>query len=97
MHGCFITKSSTIGNDCKMRQTNVSKVMFKESINYLKRYKMESIYIKTMMKGQGSLELAIEMQTERKQEWQFTHLVQTYLRAFMNDLGFVNRKVFYRL
>ena len=52
-----------------------------------------------MMKGQGSLELPLEMQKESKQEERmtiddfFSSLVHAYSTVVMNDPGF-DRKVF---
>ena len=61
---------------------------------------MESIYIQNLMKGQGSLELAMEiLKKERKKERRltidnfFTSLILAYSMVVMNDLE-IDRKVF---
>ena len=66
------------------------------------RYKMEWIYIQNLMKGQGSLELAMEiLKKERKKERKidnlrfYKSLVHAYSTVFMNDLE-LDRKVFCR-
>ena len=50
-----------------------------------------------MIKCQGSLELAMEIQKKKKKErmtiFDFTSLVHAYLTVFMNDLG-LHRKVY---
>ena len=50
---------------------------------------MELIYIQTTMKGQGNLELAMEMQKEEKNDNSrlLPSLVHVYSTVFMNDLG----------
>ena len=63
------------------------------------RYKMESIYIQNLMKGQGSVELVMEiLKKERKKERLtiddfFTSLILAYSTVVMNDLG-IDRKIF---
>ena len=61
------------------------------------RYKMESIYIQNLMKGRGSLELAMEiLKKERRLTIDyifFTSLIYAFSTVVMNDLG-VDRKVF---
>ena len=57
---------------------------------------MESIYIKKLMKGQGSLELAMEILKKERRltiDVFFTSLILAYSTVVMNDLG-IDRKVF---
>ena len=68
----IITKWRTIGNELYTATDECIK-SYVQGIKKLTclfqlRYKTESIYIQTKMKGQGSFELALEMQKERKQE-----------------------------
>ena len=52
---------------------------FEESTRIFQvRHKMESIYIQNTMKRQGSLELALEIQKERKQEIRLTILLMIF-------------------
>ena len=68
-----LTKWRTIGNQL-LTATDEYFKSYVQGINKLTRlviarYKMESIYIQNMMKGQGSLELAMEiLKKERKKE-----------------------------
>ena len=59
---------------------------------------MESIYaVQNLMKGQGSLELVIEIQKKERKKTDnllfFTSLILAYSTVVMNDLG-IDRKVY---
>ena len=59
-----LTKWRTIGN---LHRYTATDECFKLTRLVIARYKMESIYIQNMMKGEGSLELAMEiLKIERK-------------------------------
>ena len=69
--GMCLTKWRTIGNQLYTVTDECFK-SYVQGVNkltclFLTHYKMESIYIQNLMKGQGSLELAMEiMKKERK-------------------------------
>ena len=91
-HAHFITKWRTTCNKVTMQSTSVSKVTL-ERITKLKhyctaRYRMESVYTKIRLIGQGSLELVDKAQKERLTIDHFTSGLCAFgVVVFFNELS----------